>query len=72
MRQDVEALEKVWRRATRLMAQVRQHTYEERLKELQLPSIKERGLRGDLIETYKILTKKLEVDSLIFFEEEEE
>ena len=70
MRQDVEALEKVQRRAPRHMAQMRQLTYEERLKKLQLPCIKERALRGDLIETYKILTRKLEVDPLTFFKVE--
>ena len=72
MKQDVEALEKVQRRATRLVAQVRGLTYEERLRKLQLPSIKERALRGDLIETYKVLTKKLEVDPSMFFEVDEE
>ena len=72
MRQDVEALEKVQRRATKLVAQVRELPYEERLRKLQLPSVKDRALRGDLIETYKILTMKLEVDPSVFFEVEEE
>ena len=54
------------------VAQVTELTYEEKLRELQLPSVKERVLRGDIIETYKILTKKLEVDPSIFFEVEEE
>ena len=34
MRQDVEALEKVQRRATRLVAQVRQFTFGERVRKL--------------------------------------
>ena len=71
MRKDVEVLEKVQRKATRLVKEVRHLSYEERLKKLQLLSIQERSLRGDLIETYKIMMKKLEVDPDMFFEMED-
>ena len=33
-------------------------SYEERLRKLQLPTLRFRRLRGDMIETYKILTGK--------------
>ena len=68
MVQDFKALEKVQRRATRLVTQIRHLPYQDRLKKLKLLSIEDRALRGDLIETYKILTGKLNVDRERFFE----
>ena len=49
------ALEKVQRRATKLLPDIRNMSYKERLVELKLPSIKFRQIRGDLIQTYKII-----------------
>ena len=37
--------------------------YEERLKSLNLPTLKYRRARGDMIETYKIITEKYESQS---------
>ena len=42
--------------------------YEERLKELELTTLKERRVRGDMIETYKIITGKEDIDPSKFFE----
>ena len=47
-------------------------TYEERIKSLKLPTVKERVLRGDLIEAYKILTGKTGLDPAKFFEKNED
>ena len=66
------ALNQVQRRATKLVKQVQNLSYEEHLKELKIPSIKDRVLRGDLIETYKILTGKIDVDPGHFFEMSQE
>ena len=51
----VDMLEKVQIRATKLVDGFRNLTYEERLKELDLPTLVYRRARGDMIEVYKHL-----------------
>ena len=51
----VEQLEKVQRRATKLVASLRDMTYQERLQALDLPSLVYRRHRGDMIEVYKFI-----------------
>ena len=60
-------LEKIQRRATKLIPELRDLTYEERLKECGL-TIETRRLRGDQIEVFKILNGYENIDSNIFFE----
>ena len=64
---DIELLEKVQQRATKLVREVRHLPYPERLSRLEVPSIKKRLQRGDMIETYKILTGKVNVRREKFF-----
>ena len=68
MKQDFQALERVQRRATKLVRQLRHLSYEDRLRRLGIWKIEDRAVRGDLIETFKILTGKLNADPTHFFE----
>ena len=54
----IEELEKVQRRATKLVRGCRNLPYVERLKYLKLPTLRFRRCRGDMIETYKLLTHR--------------
>ena len=49
------ALENVQRRATKLIKNLSQLSYKERLFQLGLPSIEYRRLRADMLQVYKIL-----------------
>ena len=55
---DITAIENVQRRATKYLPTPKNLTYEERLQKLDLPTLQFRRLRGDLIETYKLMTGK--------------
>ena len=52
---DVQCLEKVQRRATKLVQSLDQLTYEERLKELKLYTLEDRRIRADMLAVYKII-----------------
>lgn len=55
LRQDIARLEKVQARATRLVPSMRHWGYQRRLEALGLFTLEQRRLRGQLIETFKVL-----------------
>ena len=55
---DITAIENVQRRATKYLPSLKNLSYEERLQKLKLPTLRYRRLRGDMIETYKLMTGK--------------
>ena len=57
-KKDQDAIERVQRRATRLVPEVRHLSYNDRLRALNLPTLKFRRDRADLIETYNIMSGK--------------
>ena len=61
-------LEKIQRRATKLIPELRDLRYEERLKECGLTTIETRRLREDQIEVFKILNGYENIDSKFIFE----
>ena len=55
LKRDINALESVQRRATKIVPELKDLPYEERLSKLGLYPLSERRLRGDMIATFKIL-----------------
>ena len=60
-------MERVQKAATDLVPKLRKYSYPDRLKKLGITSLKERRLRGDMIEVYKLLTGKEHIDYTQFF-----
>ncbi|MBN3305559.1 HARB1 nuclease, partial [Amia calva] len=55
LKKDIAALEAVQRRATRLIPDLKGMSYSERLRELNLFTLEQRRLCGDLIQVFKIM-----------------
>jgi len=65
---DIECLEKIQRRATKMVRGLKNLNYQERLIAVGLQSLQQRRRRGDLIETFKIL-KGIEItDQNLYFQ----
>ena len=54
-KKDVDNLEKIQRRATRMMEEVRGMDYEERLRQTSLVPLEARRTRADIIDVFKII-----------------
>ena len=59
---DVDLLERVQRRATKLVHSIKSRPYDERLRLLGLTTLELRQTRGDMIETFKIIKGLEDID----------
>ena len=66
-KKDIDTLERIQRRATKIIPELRDLSYEERLKECGLTTLETRRLRGDQIEVFKILNGYENIDRNMFF-----
>ena len=64
---DISVLEKIQRRATRMIPSLRQLPYFERLKYFSMTTLSTRRMRYDLITVYKILHSQLFLNPDLFF-----
>ena len=64
LQMDIDKIERVQRRATRIPFGFEKLEYEERLKIISLTTLKERRLRSDLIEMYKVISSRESIDSV--------
>ena len=71
-KKDSDILERVQRRATKMIQKLRNISYEMRLKECGLTTLETRRLRGDQIEVFKILNGYENIDRNIFFSVKED
>ena len=67
LKKDIDKIERIQRRATKLIPELRGKSYEQRLRELDIHSLETRRLRGKLIEVFKILNKFDNIDYKQFF-----
>ena len=54
---DIDKIEKVQRKAAIMISEIRNHNYQQRLKDLELIGLIQRRLRGQLIEVFKYLNR---------------
>ena len=66
-RSDQLLVERVQRRATKLVQEIRHLPYQDRLRFLKLPSLHYRRRRGDMIAVYQVLHGKLDLNPETFF-----
>ena len=67
LQKDIDLLEKVQRRATRMIVSLKNVPYEKRLNYLRLTTLETRRTRGDLIQVFKILKGFVDVDCTNLF-----
>ena len=65
---DIQTIERVQRRATKLVPGLAQLPYEERCRHLGLQTLEERRVRGDMIQTYKLLHGYEDIPHSRFFQ----
>lgn len=67
-RRDSLEIEKIQRRATKLIPDLKYLPYEQRLRQIKLPSLEYRRRRGDMLQTFKIMNNIDRINPRLFFE----
>ena len=57
LRRDIDKMEKIQRRATKIIPEIRNDSYQQRIQDLDLISLAQRRLRGQLIKVFKYLSE---------------
>ena len=57
LRRDIDKIEKIPRRATKMISEIRNHSYHQRIKDFDLINLVQRRLRGQLIQVFKYLNE---------------
>ena len=70
-KKDMKLIEGEQRRATKLVTGMQGLNYNDRLKHLDLQRLEGRRMRIDLIETFKIVNRKYDINPELFFELDE-
>ena len=68
LQKDIEKMERVQRRATKMIDECKSFSYEDRLKFTGLSTLEARRIRGDMIEVFKILKGISKLDSASWFQ----
>ena len=68
LRSDIDKMERVQRKATKIIPESPNHSYQQRLKDLKLISLIQRRLRGSLIEVFKYLNRFNNVSPIGLFD----
>ena len=66
LKRDIQAVESIQRRATKLVPGYEHLSYQERLMKLKLPTLVYRRKRGEMIQVYKFLHKIWDIDDYNF------
>ena len=67
-RRDIDKTERVQRKATKMIPEIRNHSCQQRLKDLKLICLVQRRLRGQLIEVFKYLNRFNNVSPIGLFD----
>ena len=57
LQRDIIKIEKIKRKASKMISEIRNHSYRQRLKDLNLTSLEQRRLHGQLIEAFKYVRR---------------
>ena len=71
LKEDIQKIERIQRRATKMITGMRNLSYEERLRKCKLMSLESRRRRYDLIETFKIMKQIYTMDKEKLFKFQE-